>query len=129
MSAALARQLQQAGLDPDLLKRTTSEVDIVMGDVPEGALARVKTGQGCEARFFGVPEEVFTGKIDSIAPDKSDDRVAQDPNQLVRVRIGRVRRSAPDLGAVAQGGRTSGAGAARFPSIGQLDQANAPPAR
>jgi hypothetical protein len=66
--AALARQLQQAGLDPALLRSVNSDVDIVMGDVPETFLERVKVGASCEARFFGVPETVFTGKVTSIAP-------------------------------------------------------------
>jgi hypothetical protein len=72
--AALARQLQQVGLDPDLLKSVTSDVDLVMADVPEGALSRVKKDQGCVARFFGLPDEVFTGKVNSIAPVISKER-------------------------------------------------------
>ena len=57
--AALARQLQQAGLEPDLLRSMTWDVDVVMADVPEGLMSRVKLGQGCEARFFGLPEQLF----------------------------------------------------------------------
>jgi cobalt-zinc-cadmium efflux system membrane fusion protein len=72
--AAAARQLQQAGLDPALLNSVTSDVDIVMADVPEGFLGRVKTGQGCEAVFFGVPDVKFTGRVRSIAPVVSKDR-------------------------------------------------------
>ena len=60
--AAAARQLQQGGLDPDLLRSTTWDVDIVMADVPEGLIARVKLGQGCEAKFFGFPEQPFSGQ-------------------------------------------------------------------
>ena len=72
--AATARQLQQAGLDPSLLTSVTSDVDIVMADVPEGLLGRVKTGQRCEAVFFGVPDTRFTGFVKSIAPVVSKDR-------------------------------------------------------
>lgn len=66
--AALARQLQQAGLDPVLLTSVTSDVDIVMADVPETYLNRVRVGQGSEARFFGIPDQVFAGRVQSIAP-------------------------------------------------------------
>jgi hypothetical protein len=72
--AALARQLQQAGLDPTLLNSVTSDVDIVMADVPETAAGRVKVGQRCEARFFGIPEQVFGGQVKVIAPVISKER-------------------------------------------------------
>src|SRR5262249_19978222 len=72
--AALGRQLHQAGLDTDLLLSVTSDVDIVMADVPEGKLSRVKVGQQCKATFFGVPDAVFTGKVNSIAPVLSKER-------------------------------------------------------
>jgi len=66
--ATAARQLQQAGLEPDLLKSATTDIDIVMADVPEGVATRVKVDQGCRARFFGLPAESFTGKVNRIAP-------------------------------------------------------------
>ena len=72
--AALSRQLQLAGLDPDLLKSVNSDVDLVMADVPESFLMRVRIGQGCEARFFGIPDKVFPGHVRSIAPVLSKER-------------------------------------------------------
>ena len=72
--AAAARQLQQGGLDPDLLRSTTSDVDIVMADVPEGLMARVKLEQGCDANFFGIPDQPFSGKVRAIAPVLSKER-------------------------------------------------------
>jgi hypothetical protein len=72
--AATARQLQQAGLDPALLTAITSDVDIVMADVPEGFLGRVGIGQGCEARFFGIPDHLFRGQVKIIAPVVTKDR-------------------------------------------------------
>jgi hypothetical protein len=72
--AALARQLQQNGLDPDLLRSTTWDVDIVMADVPEGAMARVKLGQACEAKFFSFPDQPFSGHVRAIAPVLSKER-------------------------------------------------------
>jgi hypothetical protein len=71
---AAAKQLQHSGLDPNLLRASTSDIDIVMADVPESRLSRVKDGQGCEATFFGIPNEHFTGNVSSIAPSLSKER-------------------------------------------------------
>lgn len=72
--AAQARRLQQAGLDVELLQAATSDIDIVMADVPEGRLNQVRIGQGCIARFFGLPKEPFPGRVKSIAPVLSAER-------------------------------------------------------
>lgn len=72
--AAQARKLRQAGLDVELLQAVSSDVDIVMADVPEVRLNQVKLGQACEARFFGVPQERFPGRVKSIAPTLSTER-------------------------------------------------------
>lgn len=72
--AIQARKLQQAGLSIDLLRSVTSEVDIVMADVPEGRLGQVRLGQGCVARFFGLPKERFPGRVQSLSPVLSTER-------------------------------------------------------
>jgi hypothetical protein len=73
--AALARQLQQAGLDPDLLREEDPNYDIVMADVPEHRLKQIKIGQDCEARFFALPDDKpFPGKVRKIAPVVSKER-------------------------------------------------------
>ena len=72
--AAQARQLQQAGLEPELLHSMTRDIDIVMADVPEAVMSQVKLGQGCEARFFGLPHQVFSGKVRAISPVLSRER-------------------------------------------------------
>ncbi len=59
-------QLEQGGIETDLLRTATSEMDIVLADVPVGVQSRVKVGQSCEAKFFGIPGQVFTGKVNSI---------------------------------------------------------------
>ncbi len=89
--AAAARQLQQGGLDPDLLRSMTWDVDIVMADVPEGLMARVKLGQGCEAKFFSFPDQPFSGKVRAIASVLSKERrslrvlfIISDPHDLLR---------------------------------------------
>jgi multidrug efflux pump subunit AcrA (membrane-fusion protein) len=89
--ATLARQLQQAGLDPAMLRSAAAEGDIVVAEVPERALSRVKLGMTCEVRFLALPHKVFTGKVSSISPVISKDRrtlnvqfVVTDPDKLVR---------------------------------------------
>ena len=54
-------------------------------------MARVKLGQGCDARFFGLPEQLFPGKVRAIAPVLSKERrslrvlfAISDPHDLLR---------------------------------------------
>lgn len=89
--AALSRQLQQSGLDPALLLSATADEDIVLADVPEGAVSMVSVGEACEAKFFGLPGEVFSGKINSISPVLSKERrslrvllIVHDPQDKLR---------------------------------------------
>jgi cobalt-zinc-cadmium efflux system membrane fusion protein len=88
---ALARQLQQAGLDPDMLRSATSDIDIVMAEVPEGRISQVQTGLGCEAKFFGIPDQLFHGKVNRVVRVLSKERhslrvlfVIHDPKDQVR---------------------------------------------
>lgn len=89
--AALSRQIQQAGLEPEQLRVTEQAVDIVVADVPEARVSRVRIGQGCEARFLGVEGQSFSGSVRSISPVLSEDlrslRVQfaiEDPEDLLR---------------------------------------------
>jgi hypothetical protein len=89
--ATLARQLQQAGLEPTMLRSAAAEGDIVVAEVPERALGRVKLGMTCEVRFFALPDRVFTGKVSSISPVISREKrvlnvqfTVKDPENLVR---------------------------------------------
>jgi hypothetical protein len=66
--ATLSRQLQQAGLEPTALRSAAAEGEIVVAEVPERAMARVKLGMTCEVRFIALPNRVFTGKVSSISP-------------------------------------------------------------
>jgi hypothetical protein len=66
--AALARQLQQAGLEPTALRSAAVEGEIVVAEVPERAVSLVKLGMTCEVRFIALPNRVFTGKVSSISP-------------------------------------------------------------
>lgn len=90
-SQSLALQLQQAGIEPVNLQMFSSDVDLVTAEVPEGQLRRVRNGQKCEARFFGLPDDAFSSMVSSIAPVLSSDRrtlralfIVDDPNDKLR---------------------------------------------
>ncbi|ADV60935.1 efflux transporter, RND family, MFP subunit [Isosphaera pallida ATCC 43644] len=74
LEAAQIRQLQQSGLDPTLLESVSPNYDLVIADVPEAMVSRVRVGQGCSAVFFGLPDRVFQGRVQSIAPVLSPER-------------------------------------------------------
>jgi membrane fusion protein, heavy metal efflux system len=89
--AALSRQLQQSGLEPSMLASATADVDIIVADVPEAFLSRMKVGQQCQAHFLGVSDQTFTGKVNSILPVLSRERrtlrllfVIDDPQDQLR---------------------------------------------
>jgi len=71
--AAAERVLGQAGLDPAALE-TTAEVAIVVAEVPEAKMTRVREGEPCEARFYALPEARFPGRVARIAPTLSPER-------------------------------------------------------
>ena len=64
----LGLQLRQSGLDPERLRKAPVDLDILSADVPEALLGRVALGQSCVATFFGLPNEVFHGKISVLSP-------------------------------------------------------------
>jgi hypothetical protein len=87
----LARQLQQAGLEPTLLRHAALEGDVVVAEVPERAASRVKLGMTCAVRFLALPDRVLAGKVSAIAPVVSKDKrvlnvqfTVQDPGNEVR---------------------------------------------
>jgi multidrug efflux pump subunit AcrA (membrane-fusion protein) len=62
-----------------------------MADVPESRATQVQTGVGCEGRFFGVPGQVFRGKVNRVSPTLSKERrslrvlfVIHDPKDQIR---------------------------------------------
>jgi hypothetical protein len=89
--ATLARQLQQAGLEPTMLRSAAAEGEIIVADVPERVVSRVRLGMTCTVRFFALPNREFTGKVSSVAPVISKEKRAlsvqftvKDPDNLVR---------------------------------------------
>lgn len=88
--ATLARQLQQAGLEPTMLRSAAAEGEIVVAEVPERLMDRVKLGMTCEVQFYALPNRVFTGKVSCISPVISKDKrmlnvqfVVKDPQNAV----------------------------------------------
>lgn len=72
--AALERKLLQEGVDPLLLQSSNPGVSLIMADVPELKIGLVSTGQSCVARFYGIPNQAFFGKVRSLAPTLSAER-------------------------------------------------------
>jgi hypothetical protein len=89
--ATLARQLQQAGLEPTLLRSAAVEGDIIVAEVPERMMGRVSMGMTCQVRFFALPNRMLGGKVSGISPVISKDKrvlnvqfIVRDPEGLVR---------------------------------------------
>lgn len=67
--ATLARQLQQNGLEPTMLRTTAIEGAIVVAEVPEKMIRLVMEGMPCRVEFFALPDhKPFTGRVSSISP-------------------------------------------------------------
>ncbi len=89
--AALARQLQQAGLEPTMLKSAAAEGVIVVAEVPERMLLRVKAGMSCDVKFFAMPDRPFTGTVSNMSPVILKDKrilnvqfIVKDPSDVLR---------------------------------------------
>ena len=117
--ATLARQLQQAGLEPTMLRSAAAEGEIVVAEVPERLMDRVKLDMKCEVRFYALPNRVFNGKVSGISPVISKDKrvlnvqfIVKDPQNAIRpgmfaqIGLGTDTRVGPHAGRrrVARGG-------------------------
>jgi cobalt-zinc-cadmium efflux system membrane fusion protein len=72
--AALERKLFQEGIDPLLLEHSNPGISLIMADVPELKIRQVSVGQSCTARFYGLSDQSFSGKVRSLAPTLSPER-------------------------------------------------------
>jgi cobalt-zinc-cadmium efflux system membrane fusion protein len=72
--AALERKLFQEGIDPLLLEHSSPGISLIMADVPELKISEVSVGQSCAARFYGLSDQSFSGKVRSLAPTLSPER-------------------------------------------------------
>jgi cobalt-zinc-cadmium efflux system membrane fusion protein len=90
--ATLARQLQQAGLEPTALRSHAAEGELVVAEIPEQFLERVKLGMTCKVTFFALPgRQPFVGKVSSISPMINKDKrtanvqfTVKDPQNQIR---------------------------------------------
>ena len=73
--ATLSRQLQQAGLEPTSLRSNAADGEIIVAEIPEQFLDRVKLGMTCRVTFFALPgREPFVGTVSSISPMINKDK-------------------------------------------------------
>lgn len=70
----LERQLFQAGVDPEVVRKATENLVLVVAEVPEAKVGLVAVGQQCEARFFGDPGTSHKGRVGRIGPSVAKDR-------------------------------------------------------
>ena len=89
--ATLSRQLQQLGLEPTMLRSAAAAGEIVVADVPEHAMGRIKLPMTSEVRFFALPGRSFVGKVANISPMVLRDKriisvqfVVKDPQHEIR---------------------------------------------
>jgi len=106
--ATLARQLQQNGLEPTMLRTAAIEGKIVVAEVPERVIRLVKVGMGCTVEFFALPDHKppFTGKVSSVSPVISKEKrvasvqfIVKDPGEellpgmFARIGLGNKREA------------------------------------
>jgi cobalt-zinc-cadmium efflux system membrane fusion protein len=72
--AAAERTLFQAGIDPQDLEDRDDEVAIVVAQVPEAKMSVVREGESVEARFYGIADRTFPGRVARLAPTLSPER-------------------------------------------------------
>jgi hypothetical protein len=70
----MARQLQQAGLEPQYLEPKSTPVVLVIADIPEALVCRVVAGQSCRAKILGQDGATFDGKVGRVSPTLSKER-------------------------------------------------------
>ncbi|MBX3218955.1 MAG: efflux RND transporter periplasmic adaptor subunit [Labilithrix sp.] len=66
--AALRRQLEQAGVDPEVLGTAKEGSALLVADVPESKIERARQGQSSKARFYGLAGKEFVGVVNRISP-------------------------------------------------------------
>lgn len=69
--AALTRQLEQAGLAPDLLRDLVPGRVLIVAEVPESRMSGLKEEQRCSVRLYAAPDPALTGHVARILPTLS----------------------------------------------------------
>lgn len=70
----LERELSQAGIEPFVFDRTVENMVLIVAHVPEIKMARVKEEQACDARFYGLPDRMFPGHVETLGAMLTQDR-------------------------------------------------------
>lgn len=70
----LERQLLLAGVDPEVVRRANEGLVLVVAEVPEAKIGLVKVDQACEAKFFGVPDVVYHGRVGRLGPSVAKEK-------------------------------------------------------
>ncbi|MEY4511739.1 MAG: hypothetical protein RLZZ450_3861 [Pseudomonadota bacterium] len=69
--AALTRQLEQAGLEPDLLRELVPGRVLIVAEVPESRMSGLKEQQRCSVRLYAAPDPPLVGHVARILPTLS----------------------------------------------------------
>lgn len=69
--AALARQLEQAGLVPELLRERVPGRVLIVAEVPETRMRGLHEGQRCSVRLYAAPDDTLLGHVARILPTLS----------------------------------------------------------
>jgi membrane fusion protein, heavy metal efflux system len=70
----LEHQLLQAGVDPEVVRKTAEGLVLIVAEVPEAKVGLVKVNQPCEAQFFGVPGHVYHGRVGRLGPSVAKEK-------------------------------------------------------
>ena len=70
----LERELSQAGIEPFVFDRTVENMVLIVAHVPEIKMAYVKEEQACDARFYGLPDRMFPGHVETLSSMLTQDR-------------------------------------------------------
>jgi len=80
-------KLKSNGFNPALLSQAKVGTAYIIGDIPESYIGAIKKGQSCNLLFTAFPNEIFRGKIETIA-DMMDSTT-----RMVKVRIAVINSS------------------------------------
>jgi multidrug efflux pump subunit AcrA (membrane-fusion protein) len=69
--AALTRQLEQAGLEPDLLRELVPGRILIVAEVPESRMTGLMEKQRCSVRLYAAPDPALIGHVARILPTLS----------------------------------------------------------
>ena len=71
---AAQQQLVQNGLEPEVLAAAAAGSAILAAEVPEARMGVAKEHDPCTAKFYGIPDVIFSGEVTRLAPVVSRER-------------------------------------------------------